>query len=67
MAWKDTEYEGEGRRRKAWWRQEATEKNFGPPWQICGKLKEEEEQWVDWHVVGPQPEGKGSLGGKLVY
>ena len=32
-------YNGGGLRRKAWWRQEATEKNFGPTWQNCGKLK----------------------------
>ena len=32
-------YEVGGRRRKVWWRQEATENNFGPPWNTRGKLK----------------------------
>ena len=36
---RETGYEGGGRRRKVWWRQEATEKNFGPPWKTRGKLK----------------------------
>ena len=36
---RETENEGGGRRRKAWWRQEATKKNFGPPWKTRGKLK----------------------------
>ena len=32
-------YEGGGQMRKVWWRQEATEKNFRPPWNTHGKLK----------------------------
>ena len=29
---------GGGWRMKVWWRQEATKKNFGPPWKTRGKL-----------------------------
>ena len=36
---RDTGYEGGGRRRKVWWLQEVTEKNFRPPWKTRGKLK----------------------------
>ena len=34
-----TGYERGGLRMEAWWRQEAKEKNFGPPWQeSCWRL-----------------------------
>ena len=36
---RDTGYEGGGRRRKVWWRQDATEKKCGTPWKTHGKLK----------------------------
>ena len=38
---REIEYEGERRRRKLWWRQEATKKNFRPPWKTRGKTKGE--------------------------
>ena len=36
---RDTLYEGGGHRRKAWWRQDLTDKNSRPTWHTCRKLK----------------------------
>ena len=36
---RETRHEGGGWRRKVWWRQEATEKQFGPLWKTRRKLK----------------------------
>ena len=36
---RETGYEGGERRRKVWWRQEATKKNSGPTSKTHGKLK----------------------------
>ena len=36
---RETRYEGGERSRKVWWIQEATEKNFKPPWKTHRELK----------------------------
>ena len=33
----------------------------GNPGRLAGISKEEEERWRDGHIVGLQPEGRGSL------
>ena len=39
---------------------------LGHPVRLTGSYKEEEERWGDGRVLGPQPEGRRSLGGQLV-
>ena len=61
---RETGYEGEGRRKKVWWHQEATEKNFRPTWKTRGKLKGGVEAVGRWAFSRTSNGGgKGSLVG----